>query len=43
MERIIRTARPVKPSQLANIDWPFYIFWLTYFSIVLGIVAYFIG
>ncbi|HME60020.1 MAG TPA: hypothetical protein VKH62_02100 [Candidatus Binatia bacterium] len=43
MERILRTTRPVKPSHLANIDWPFYIFWLTYFGIIFGIVAYLIG
>ena len=43
MESIFRTSRHVKRSQLADIDWLFYIFWLTYFSIVLGIVAYFIG
>jgi hypothetical protein len=43
MESILRTSRHLKPSRLANIDWLFYIFWLAYFSIVLGIVAYFIG
>ena len=43
MERILRTTRPVKPSHLANIDWAFYIFWVTYFVIILGIAAYFIG
>jgi hypothetical protein len=28
------------PNWLANVDWAFHIFWLIYFSIVLGIVAY---
>lgn len=43
MESILRARHHLKRSQLADIDWLFYIFWLTYFSIVLGIVAYFIG
>ena len=41
MERILRTNGSVKSLyRLANIDWLFYIFWLTYFSIILGVVAY---
>jgi hypothetical protein len=37
MERILRTSVPAKsPYRLVNIDWPFLIFWLTYFSIILG-------
>jgi hypothetical protein len=43
MERILRTSSPVKlPYRLVNIDWPFHIFWLTYFSTILGVVRYFI-
>ena len=43
MERILRTNGPIKlPYRLVNIDWAFHIFWLTYFSIVLGAARYFI-
>ena len=29
--------------RLASIDWPFYVFWLTYFSVMVGLVAYLTG
>ena len=44
MERNPDTRDPVKaPYRLANTDWALYIFWTTYFSIIIiiiGVVAY---
>ena len=31
------------PYRLANIDWAFNIFWATYLTIIIGVVAYVIG
>jgi hypothetical protein len=31
-------AKSGSSSSLRKIDWPFYIFWLTYFSIIFGVV-----
>lgn len=42
MERILR-GPIISRYRLVNIDWPFHIFWLTYFSIVLGVARYFIA
>ena len=35
MEAIAKSGTSSRPR---NIDWPFYIFWLTYFSIIFGVV-----
>ncbi len=44
MGRNLNTSGPlISPYRFANIDWAFHIFWLTYFSTVLGFVAYVIG
>jgi hypothetical protein len=44
METILYRSDHVKaPHRLANIDWVFHIFWATYFSIIVGIVAYVTG
>ena len=38
MEPILYRSEP--GNWLANIDWAFHIFWATYFSTILGVVAY---
>ena len=48
MERILHISGHVRsPYRPAHIDWAFYSFWLGYFSIIfsiiLGLVAYFVG
>jgi hypothetical protein len=37
METAAPTFRHRSSSQLAKIDWPFLAFWLTYFSMILGL------
>jgi hypothetical protein len=48
MERILHISGHVtSPHRPVRIDWAFYSFWLGYFSIIfsiiLGLVAYFVG
>jgi hypothetical protein len=40
MERILDSLKLL--YRLANIDWAFHVFWLSYFMLVLGAAHYFI-